>query len=168
MTGDLSGRLASMAAAMPYATAAKFAHPDRCVVCTIGDGAFQMLGMNELITVKKYLSRWDNPQFIVMVLHNNDLTQVSWEMRTEDANPVWSHLPGRGVGGLRRLGGLLGFKGIRVKSDDDVAAAWDAAFAHQGVTLIDAYTSKNVPPLPPKITMEFSHQHRQGAAAPRP
>ena len=95
---------------MPYATAAKFAHSDRCVVCTIGDGAFQMLGMNELITVKKYLSKWDNPQFIVMVLHNNDLTQVSWEMRTEDANPVWFCLPGRGVGGLRRLGGTVGFQ----------------------------------------------------------
>ena len=156
MTGDLSGRLASMAAAMPYATAAKFAFPDRCVVCTIGDGAFQMLGMNELITVKKYLRRWDNPQFIVMVLHNNDLTQVSWEMRTEDANPVWS--TSQDVESVDYAGWaeLLGFKGIRVRSDDDVAAAWDAAFAHQGVTLIDAYTSKNVPPLPPKITMEFA------------
>lgn len=156
MTGDLSGRLASMAAAMPYATAAKFAYSDRCVVCTIGDGAFQMLGMNELITVKKYLSKWDNPQFIVMVLHNNDLTQVSWEMRTEDANPVWS--TSQDVESVDYAGWaeLLGFKGIRVKSDDEVEAAWDAAFAHQGVTLIDAYTSKNVPPLPPKITMEFA------------
>jgi pyruvate dehydrogenase (quinone) len=156
MTGDLSGRLASMAAAMPYATAAKFAHSDRCVVCTIGDGAFQMLGMNELITVKKYLSRWDNPQFIVMVLHNNDLTQVSWEMRTEDANPVWS--TSQDVESVDYAGWaeLLGFKGIRVKADDEVASAWDEAFAHQGVTLIDAYTSKNVPPLPPEITMEFA------------
>jgi pyruvate dehydrogenase (quinone) len=51
---------------------------------------------------------------------------------------------------------LLGFKGIRVRSDDDVAAAWDTAFAHQGVTLIDAHTSKNVPPLPPDITFEFA------------
>ena len=115
-----------------------------------------MLGMNELITVKKYLSKWDNPQFIVMVLHNNDLTQVSWEMRTEDANPVWS--VSQDVESVDYAGWaeLLGFKGIQVRSDDDVAAAWDAAFAHQGVTLIDAYTSKNVPPLPPKITLEFA------------
>lgn len=156
MMGDLSGRLASMAAAMPYATAAKFAFSDRCVVCTIGDGAFQMLGMNELITVKKYLSKWDNPQFIVMVLHNNDLTQVSWEMRTEDANPVWS--TSQDVESVDYAGWaeLLGFKGIRVTSDDDVAGAWDQAFAHQGVTLIDAHTSKNVPPLPPKITAEYA------------
>jgi pyruvate dehydrogenase (quinone) len=156
MTGDLSGRLATMLAAMPYAVAAKFAHPDRSLICTIGDGAFQMLGMNELITVKKYLDQWDNKQLIIMVLHNDDLTQVSWEMRTEDANPVWT--TSQVVESVDYAGWaeLLGFQGIRVKSDDDVGAAWDAAFANQGVTLIDAYTSKNVPPLPPKITVEFA------------
>lgn len=157
MMGDLSGRLATMLAAMPYATAAKFAYPERTVVCTIGDGAFQMLGMNELITIKKYIAKWgDNPKFIIMVLHNDDLTQVSWEMRTEDANPLWS--TSQNVESIDYAGWaeLLGFKGIRVKSDDDVAAAWDAAFANRGVTLIDAYTSKNVPPLPPHITLEYA------------
>ncbi|GAB3799063.1 thiamine pyrophosphate-requiring protein [Humibacter antri] len=156
MSGDLSGRLASMLAAMPYATAAKFAHSERSVICTIGDGAFQMLGMNELITIKKYMAEWDNPQFIIMVLHNDDLTQVSWEMRTEDANPVWA--TSQDVESVDYAGWaeLVGFTGIRVKSDDDVAAAWDTAFANRGVTLIDAYTSKNVPPLPAHITFEFA------------
>ncbi|MEO6944945.1 MAG: thiamine pyrophosphate-requiring protein [Lacisediminihabitans sp.] len=157
MMGDLSGRLATMLAAMPYATAAKFAYPERTVVCTIGDGAFQMLGMNELITIKKYIDKWgDNPQFIIMVLHNDDLTQVSWEMRTEDANPLWS--TSQNVESIDYAGWaeLLGFTGIRVKTDDEVAKAWDAAFAHRGVTLIDAYTSKNVPPLPPHITLEYA------------
>jgi len=156
MRGDLSGRLATMLAAMPYAEAAKFAYPDRTVVCTIGDGAFQMLGMNELITIKKYLSRWSDPSFIILVLHNDDLTQVSWEMRTEDANPVWStsqDVESVDYAGWARL---LGFNGITVESDDDIEAAWDAAFAHRGVTLIDAHTSKNVPPLPPHITAEFA------------
>ena len=156
MMGDLSGRLATMLAAMPYAVAAKFAYPERPVICTIGDGAFQMLGMNELITIKKYMKEWDNPQLIIMVLHNNDLTQVSWEMRTEDANPVWE--TSQDVESIDYAGWaeLLGFQGIRVKHDDDVAAAWDAAFTHRGITLIDAYTSRSVPPLPPKITAEFA------------
>ncbi len=79
--GQPLGRLATMLAAMPYAIAAKFAFPDRPVVCTIGDGAFQMLGMNGLITVKRHWEEWANPTFIVLVLHNNDLNQVSWEMR---------------------------------------------------------------------------------------
>ncbi len=86
--GNLSGRLATMLAAMPYAMAAKFAHPDRPVVCTIGDGAFQMLGMNGLITVKRHWQQWANPTFIVLVLHNDDLNQVSWEMR-EVGDPRW-------------------------------------------------------------------------------
>jgi pyruvate dehydrogenase (quinone) len=157
MMGDLSGRLATMLAAMPYATAAKFAYPERTVVCTIGDGAFQMLGMNELITIKKYIDKWgDTPQFIIMVQHNNDLTQVSWEMRTEDANPVWS--TSQDVESVDYAGWaeLLGFTGIRVKKDEEVADAWDKAFANQGVTLIDAYTSKSVPPLPPHITFEYA------------
>jgi pyruvate dehydrogenase (quinone) len=156
MMGDLSGRLASMLAAMPYAVAAKFAYSDRPVICTIGDGAFQMLGMNELITIKKYLKDWDNPQLIIMVVHNNDLSQVSWEMRTEDGNPMWR--TSQDVESVDYAGWaeLLGFTGIRVKSDDEIEAAWDAAFANRGVTLIDAYCSRNVPPLPPHITLEFA------------
>jgi pyruvate dehydrogenase (quinone) len=175
MMGDLSGRLASMLASMPYAVAAKFAYSDRTVVCTIGDGAFQMLGMNELITIKKYLSQWENPQFIVLVLHNDDLNQVSWEMRTEDGNPVWP--VSQDVESVDYAGWaeLLGFTGLRVKSDDEVEAAWDTAFAHPGITLIDAYTSKNVPPLPPHITRElamntakgFLHEGAAGAGAIR-
>jgi pyruvate dehydrogenase (quinone) len=156
MMGDLSGRLASMVAAMPYAVAAKFAYPERTVVCTIGDGAFQMLGMNELITLKKYLKRWDNPQLIILVLHNDDLTQVSWEMRTEDGNPVWPTSQDVESVDYAAWAELLGFTGIRVTSDDQVADAWDTAFGNRGVTLIDAHTSKNVPPLPPHITAEFA------------
>ncbi|MGB3303146.1 thiamine pyrophosphate-requiring protein [Gordonia sp. (in: high G+C Gram-positive bacteria)] len=156
MMGDLSGRLASMLAAMPYAVAAKFAYSDRSVICTIGDGAFQMLGLNELITIKKYMTEWDNPQLIIMVLHNNDLTQVSWEMRTQDANPVWSTAQDVESVDYAGWAELLGFTGIRVEHDDDVAAAWDTAFATRGVTVIDAYTSKNVPPLPPHIAFEFA------------
>jgi pyruvate dehydrogenase (quinone) len=156
MMGDLSGRLATMLAAMPYAEAAKFAFPDRPVICTIGDGAFQMLGMNELITIKKYMKDWVNQQFIIVVLHNDDLAQVSWEMRTEDANPVWS--TSQDVQSVDYAGWaeLLGFTGIRVKSDNDVGHAFDRAFSTQGVTLIDAYTSKNVPPLPPHISRTFA------------
>jgi pyruvate dehydrogenase (quinone) len=155
MMGDLSGRLASMLASMPYAVAAKFAYPDRPVICTIGDGAFQMLGMNELITVKKYMTQWSNPQFVVLVLHNDDLNQVSWEMRTEDGNPVWP--TSQDVQSVDYAGWaeLLGFSGIRVTSDDEVEAAWETAFSHPGITLIDAYTSKNIPPLPPHVTREL-------------
>jgi pyruvate dehydrogenase (quinone) len=156
MRGDLSGRLATMLAAMPYATAAKFAYPDRPVICTIGDGAFQMLGMNELITVKKYLDRFANKQFVVMIMHNNDLGQVSWEMRTEDANPVWrtaQDVESIDYAGYARL---LGFQGIRVESDDEASEAIKTALAFDGVTVIDAIVSRNIPPLPPHITKQYA------------
>jgi pyruvate dehydrogenase (quinone) len=156
MRGDLSGRLATMLAAMPYAVAAKLAYPDLPVICTIGDGAFQMLGMNELITIKKYMARWTNKQFVIAIMHNDDLAQVSWEMRTEDANPMWSGSQDVESMDYAAYAELLGFKGIRLEHDDDAGAAWDAAFAHDGVTVIDAYVSRNVPPLPPRITGEYA------------
>jgi pyruvate dehydrogenase (quinone) len=93
---------------------------------------------------------------IILVLHNNDLTQVSWEMRTEDGNPVWRAAQDVESVDYAGWAQLLGFRGIAVHHDDEIEAAWDAAFAHPGVTLIDAYTSRNVPPLPPHITREFA------------
>ena len=156
MRGDLSGRLATMLAAMPYAVAAKFAFPDRPAVCTIGDGAFQMLGMNELITVKKYQHLWANKTFVVMVLHNDDLTQVSWEMRTEDANPRWPGSQDVQSIDYAAYAETLGFKGITVTDPEQLGAAWDAAFAHDGLTLLDVHTDKNVPPLPTHISFEYA------------
>lgn len=155
MRGDLSGRLASMNGAMPYAVAAKFAYPDRTVICTIGDGAFQMLGMNELITVKKYLKQWSDPRFIVVVMHNDDLSQVSWEMRTEDGNPVWRAAQDVESVDYAGWAELLGFRGIRLKRDEDAAAAVEEALAHRGVTVIDDYVTRNAPPLPPKISSQY-------------
>jgi len=54
MTGSLSGKLATMGPGVPYAIAAKFAHPHRPVFALVGDGAMQMNGINELITIAKY------------------------------------------------------------------------------------------------------------------
>jgi hypothetical protein len=61
---SLSGGLASMGAAVPYAIGAKFAHPDRPVIALVGDGAMQMNNMAELITVQKYWKRWADPRWI--------------------------------------------------------------------------------------------------------
>jgi len=153
MMGNLSGLLASMLAAMPYAVAAKFAYPDRPVICTIGDGAFQMLGMNELLTVKRHWQEWADPRFIVMVLHNNDLAQVSFEMR-EAGDPKYEAsqtLPDMDYAGYAEL---LGFRGIRVDDPTQVGAAWDAALAADRPVLLDIWTDPNVPPLPAHITVE--------------
>ncbi|WP_206038417.1 thiamine pyrophosphate-requiring protein [Rhodococcus sp. HNM0569] len=153
MMGSLSGLLASMIASMPYALSAKFAHPDRPVVCTIGDGAFQMLGMNELLTVKRHWREWRDPRFVVLVLHNNDLTQVSWEMR-EKGDPRYDAAQLVEDMNYAEYAKLLGLDGIRVENKDDVVPAWDAALAADRPVLLDVRTDPNVPPLPPHITAE--------------
>jgi pyruvate dehydrogenase (quinone) len=151
--GNLSGRLATMLAAMPYAVAAKFAFPERPVVCTIGDGAFQMLGMNDLITIKRHWHEWANPTFIVLVLHNDDLNQVSWEMR-EVGDPRYDTSQLLEDVDYAGYANLLGLKGIRVDDPDKVEEAWDLAFAADRPVLLDVIVDKNVPPLPPHIDFD--------------
>jgi pyruvate dehydrogenase (quinone) len=153
MMGNLSGRLATMLASMPYAIAAKFAFPERPVVCTIGDGAFQMLGMNGLITVKRHWEEWANPTFVVLVLHNDDLNQVTWEMR-EAGDPRYDTTQLLEDVDYAAYGELMGLRGIRVDRAEDLAPAWDAAFAADRPVVLDVMTDKNVPPLPPHVTFE--------------
>ncbi len=153
MMGNLSGRLATMLASMPYAIAAKFAFPERPVVCTIGDGAFQMLGMNGLITVKRHWQEWANPTFVVLVLHNNDLNQVTWEMR-EAGDPRYDTSQLLEDVDYAAYAELLGLQGVRVERPEDVAGAWDAAFAADRPVVLDVVTDKNVPPLPAHITFD--------------
>lgn len=125
--GNLSGRMASRLAARPYAIAAKFAHPKRPVVSTIGDGAFQMMGMNGLPTVKRHWHQWDNPTFVVRVLDNGDLNQVSWEMRIA-GDPRWDTAQLVEPMDYAGYAELLGFKGIRVKDPTNIDDACDQAF----------------------------------------
>lgn len=151
--GNMSGRMASMLGAMPYAIAGKFAHPERPVVCTIGDGAFQMMGMNGLLTVKRHWKEWKNPSFVVLVINNGDLNQVSWEMR-EAGDPRWD--TAQMVEGMDYAGyaELLGLKGIHVNSPEQVDDAWDEAFASDRPVLLDVKCDRNTPPLPAHITVE--------------
>ncbi len=154
MMGNLSGRIASMLPAMPYAIAAKFAHPERPVVCTIGDGAMQMLGNNGLITVSRYWQEWENPTFIVLVMHNDDLNQVSWEMRAKDGNPKYETSQEIQAFPYAEYAKLLGLGGARVDDPDHISAAWDAAFSADKPVVLDVITDPHVPPLPPHINFE--------------
>ena len=154
MKTALSGTLATMCPAIPYALAAKFAFPDRPVIATSGDGAFQMLGMNALIDVARYRDRWSNQQLIILVLHNDDLNQVTWEQRVMSGDPkleVSQTLPDFPYA---RYAELVGLKGIRVDTPEAVGPAWDEALAAGGPVLIEAITDPEVPPLPPHIRFE--------------
>jgi pyruvate dehydrogenase (quinone) len=150
----LSGTLATMCPAVPYALAAKFAHPDRPVIAAIGDGAMQMIGINSLIDIARYQDRWENRTLVVCVLHNDDLNQVTWEQRimSGDAKLEASQrLPDFDYAGYARL---LGLEGIRVDSPDAVGPAWDRALAADRPVLLEFVTDPEVPPLPPHIRFE--------------
>ena len=67
MKAALSGTLATMCPAIPYALAAKFAYPDRPVIAAIGDGAMQMIGINGLVTIAGLWREWGNGKLTVMV-----------------------------------------------------------------------------------------------------
>ena len=164
MRAGLSGTLATMAPALPYALAAKFAYPDRPVVASIGDGAFQMLGVNTLIDIAQYQHSWPNRQMVIIVLHNNDLNQVTWEQRVlagDPKTPATQDLPDFPYAEYAEL---LGLKGIRVDQPDQVAPGLDEALAAEGPVVFEAITDPETPPLPPHIRMEQA-QHMASALA---
>lgn len=154
MMASLSGTLATMGCGVPYAIAAKFAHPKRPVIAAVGDGAMQMNGLNELITISKYWQRWSDPRLIVLVLNNRDLNQVTWEQRAMAGDPKFEASQDIPEFPYARYAELLGLAGIRVESPDQIASAWDAALATDRPVVVEAVTDPEVPPLPPHITLD--------------
>ena len=151
--GTLSGGLASMGAAVPYAIAAKFAYPERPVVALVGDGAMQMNNMAELITIQKYWQRWADPRLIVCVFNNQDLNEVTWEQRVMNGNPRYEASQSIPELSYARFAELIGLAGISVERDDDLGAAWDRALGADRPVVLDVKTDPNVVPLPPHITL---------------
>lgn len=154
MRGSLSGNLATMGPGVPYGIGAKFGNPDRPVIVFAGDGAMQMNGLAELITIKHYWHHWSDPRLIIAVLHNNDLNQVTWEMRAMEGAPKFAEsqtLPDVDYAGFAAS---LGLNAITVDKPEQVGPAWDAALASDRPTLLDVHTDPNVPPIPPHATLE--------------
>ncbi len=154
MMCSLSGGLASMGAAVPYAIGAKVAHPDRPVVALVGDGAMQMNNMAELITVAKYHPRWVNKTWICCVWNNEDLNQVTWEQRVMEGDPKFQATQEIPNVPYAKFAEMIGFKGIYVDDPERMGDAWDEAFASDKPVLIEVKTDPEVAPLPPHITLE--------------
>jgi pyruvate dehydrogenase (quinone) len=151
---SLSGGLASMGAAVPYAIGAKFAHPSRPVVALVGDGAMQMNNMAELITVQKYWKDWADPRLIVCVFNNEDLNEVTWEQRVMEGNPRFEATQSIPNFAYARFGEMLGLKGIYVDTPDALRAAWQQALASDRPVVLEVKTDPEVVPLPPHVTMK--------------
>jgi pyruvate dehydrogenase (quinone) len=143
-----------MGPAVPYAIGAKWAQPDRPAIAFAGDGAMQMNGMAELITIAKYWEQWTDPRLIVAVLHNNDLNQVTWEMRAMENSPKFEEsqaLPDVDYAAFARS---IGLNGENLSSADQLGDAWDRALAADRPTVLDVLCDPDVPPIPPHATFE--------------
>jgi pyruvate dehydrogenase (quinone) len=154
MMGSLSGNLATMGPAMPYALGAKFAYPDRPVFALAGDGAIQMNGMNEMITVSKYWKEWKDPRFYVLVLNNRDLNMVTWELRAQTGAPKFEGSQDLPDFPYAAYAEMLGLRGVRMSSREEVAKGWDTALAADRPCVIEAVTDPEFPMMPPHITVK--------------
>jgi pyruvate dehydrogenase (quinone) len=151
---SLSGGLASMGAAVPYAIAAKFAHPDRPVIALVGDGAMQMNNMAELITVAKYWHQWKDKRWICCVFNNEDLNQVTWEQRVMEGDPKFEATQKIPDVPYHRFAEMIGLKGIYCNDEAKVQEAWRQALAADRPVVLEFKTDPEVPPLPSHITLE--------------
>ncbi|MCX4882276.1 thiamine pyrophosphate-requiring protein [Streptomyces sp. NBC_00847] len=154
MRGSLSGTLATMGPGVPYVIGAKFAHGDRPAIALVGDGAMQMNGLAELITVAKYWEQWADPRLVVAVLNNQDLNQVTWEMRAMSGAPQFlpsQSLPDVAYADFARS---VGLGGMRVEKPQDVQGAWEVALASDRPYVLDFRTDPAVPPIPPHASLD--------------
>lgn len=154
MRGSLSGNLATMGPGVPYAIGGKFANPDRPVIAFAGDGAMQMNGMAELITIAHYWKEWSDPRLVVAVLHNNDLNQVTWEMRAMAGAPKFPEsqtIPSVDYAGFAAS---LGFVATTLTDPGQIASAWDQALQADRPAVLDVHCDPNIPPVPPHATFD--------------
>jgi pyruvate dehydrogenase (quinone) len=152
--GSLSGTLATMGPGVPYGIGAKFAHPDRPAIVFAGDGAMQMNGLAELITIKRYWQEWEDPRLVVAVLHNNDLNQVTWEMRAMGGAPKFTDsqtLPDVDYAGFASS---LGLAARTITDPEELSDGWAQALAADRPTVLDVHTDPDVPPIPPHATLD--------------
>jgi pyruvate dehydrogenase (quinone) len=165
MRASLSGKLASMGSALPYAVAAKFAFPDRPTLAIVGDGAMQMNGLSELITVKQYWRRWSHPGFVVAVVNNRDLNQVTWEQRVLNGDPRFDAAQAVEDFSYAGFAEMLGFTGLRVDRPSEIVPAWHLAFTSTRPVVIEFITDPNVPPLPSHVTVDQARNLLRALAA---
>jgi pyruvate dehydrogenase (quinone) len=161
MKASLSGNLATMCPGVPYAIAAKFAFPDRMPIACVGDGAMQMQGINEMITIAKYWKEWSDPRFMILVLNNHDLNMVTWEQRVMAGDPKYEASQDVPDFPFAEYARMLGLEGFMIDKPDDIASTLDEAMNATKPVLVEVISDPNVPPLPPHITLKQARMFAQ-------
>jgi pyruvate dehydrogenase (quinone) len=140
---SLSGNLATMACALPYAIGAQLAYPQRQVVAFVGDGGFTML-MGEIATAVKY-----RLPIKIVIIKNNSLGQIKWEQMVFLGNPEYGcDLQPIDFAAFARA---CGAHGVTIERPEECGAALDLALSTPGPVVIEAVVDPHEPPTPPKI-----------------
>ena len=163
--GSLSGTLASMGPGVPYAIGAKFGNPSCPVIAFVGDGAMQMNGMAELITIARYYREWEDPRLVVAVLHNNDLNQVTWEMRAMGGAPKFAESQTLPDVDYAAFAASLGLRSATVTDPERLGSAWEDALHADRPMVLDVHCDPSVPPIPPHATVEQARKTLESALA---
>ncbi|MFN8445904.1 MAG: thiamine pyrophosphate-binding protein [Caldilineaceae bacterium] len=140
---SVSGNLATMACALPYAIAAQIAYPERQSVAFVGDGGFSML-MADFSTAVKY-----QLPIKVVVIKNNTLGQIKWEQMVFLGNPEY------GVTlepiDFAAFAYACGGTGFTIEDPTQCGAILDQALNTPGPVLIEAVVDPYEPPMPAQI-----------------
>jgi pyruvate dehydrogenase (quinone) len=157
---SLSGTLASMANALPYAMAAQVAYPDRQVVAFVGDGGFSML-MAEFVNCVKY-----RLPIKVVVVKNNSLGMIKWEQMVFLGNPEYGcELQPIDFAAFARACGAVG---LSTDKQDQCGSLLDQALATDGPVLVEAVVDPYTPPMPPKVTVDQASKFAESLAKGQP
>jgi pyruvate dehydrogenase (quinone)/pyruvate oxidase len=157
---SVSGNLASMANALPYAIAAQLAYPERQCVAFVGDGGFSML-MAEFATCVKY-----GLPVKVVIVKNGTLGQIKWEQMVFEGNPEYGcELQPIDFAAVARA---CGMEGITVERADECGEAVERALAHPGPVLVEALVDPFEPPMPPKVTVQQAMNFAKSLAKGEP
>ncbi len=134
----------SMANAMPMSIGAALSHPEQQIIAMCGDGGISML-LGDLATIHQY-----QLPIKIIVFNNRTLGMVRLEMQvaglpdnqTDMVNPDFA-----------KVGEAMGITSENIHEPNDVEAAIQRAFAHNGPYLLNVFTNPNALAMPPKIEM---------------
>ena len=130
------------------------AHPDRPVVALVGDGAMQMNGLGELMTIARYQHLWSDPRLVICIFHNNDLNQVTWELRAMGGAPKFEESQSLPDVPYADLAHEMSLEGIAVDRPEDIPGMWERALSADSAVVLDVRCDPEMPPIPPHASYE--------------
>jgi pyruvate dehydrogenase (quinone)/pyruvate oxidase len=143
---SVSGTLASMACALPYAIAAQVAYPERQVIAFVGDGGFSML-MADFATAVKY-----KLPIKVVIVKNDTLGQIKWEQMVFLGNP--EYVVDLHPIDFAKFAEACGGTGFTADKAETCGGIVEQFLNTPGPAILQAVVDPLEPPLPAKIKPE--------------